>query len=48
VSRDLGLWGLDAPADAGGLDLPAVAMVGVNEQLGRTITPYATCGCKEP
>jgi acyl-CoA dehydrogenase len=40
VSRDLGLWGLDAPADVGGMDLPAVAMVGVNEELGRTIVPY--------
>lgn len=40
VSRELGLWGLDAPADVGGHDLPAVAMVGVNEALGRTVTPY--------
>ncbi len=40
VSRTLGLWGLDAPEDVGGFDLPAVAMVGVNEELGRTITPY--------
>ncbi len=40
VSRELGLWGLDAPTDVGGVDLPAVAMVGVNEELGRTVTPY--------
>ncbi|HEX4742746.1 MAG TPA: acyl-CoA dehydrogenase [Caulobacteraceae bacterium] len=40
VSRSLGLWGLDAPEDIGGSDLPAVAMVGVEEELGRTITPY--------
>src|SRR3984885_15110306 len=40
VSKELGLWGLDAPEDVGGSDLPAVAMVGVNEELGRTITPY--------
>ena len=40
ISRDLGLWGLDAPEDVGGHDLPAVAMVGVNEAMGRTITPY--------
>jgi acyl-CoA dehydrogenase len=40
VSRELGLWGLDAPADIGGSDLPAVAMVGVNEELGRSVTPY--------
>ncbi len=40
ISRSLGLWGLDAPEDIGGSDLPAVAMVGVEEELGRTITPY--------
>ena len=40
VSRELGLWGLDAPEDVGGSDLPAVAMVGVNEELGKTVTPY--------
>ncbi len=40
VSRKLGLWGLDAPADIGGSDLPAVALVGVNEEIGRTLTPY--------
>jgi acyl-CoA dehydrogenase len=40
VSKELGLWGLDAPEEVGGFDLPAVAMVGVEEELGRTITPY--------
>ncbi len=40
VSKSLGLWGLDAPEDIGGVDLPAVAMVGVNEELGKTVTPY--------
>jgi acyl-CoA dehydrogenase len=40
VSKTLGLWGLDAPQDIGGMDLPSVALVGVNEELGRTITPY--------
>ncbi len=40
VSKRLGLWGLDAPADVGGMDLPAVALIGVNEELGRTVTPY--------
>ncbi|MEP6968516.1 MAG: acyl-CoA dehydrogenase family protein, partial [Pseudomonadota bacterium] len=40
VSRSLGLWGLDAPEDIGGADLPNVAMIGVNEELGRTVTPY--------
>ncbi len=40
VSKDLGLWGLDAPEDMGGHDLPVVAMIGVNEEMGRTVTPY--------
>jgi acyl-CoA dehydrogenase len=40
ISKEMGLWGLDAPEDVGGFDLPAVAMVGVNEELGRTVTPY--------
>ena len=40
VSKSLGLWGLDAPSDIGGADLPAVALIGVNEELGRTVTPY--------
>ena len=40
VSKELGLWGLDAPEDVGGFDLPAMAMVGVEEELGRTVTPY--------
>jgi len=40
ASKKLGLWGLDAPEDIGGADLPMVAMVGVNEELGRTVTPY--------
>ena len=40
VSRKLGLWGLDAPEDIGGADLPAVALVAVEEEIGRTITPY--------
>jgi acyl-CoA dehydrogenase len=40
ISKELGLWGLDAPEDVGGVDLPNVAMVGVEEEIGRTITPY--------
>jgi acyl-CoA dehydrogenase len=40
VSRDLGLWGLDAPADMGGMDLPAVTMLGIHEELGRTPVPF--------
>ena len=40
VSRSLGLWGLDAPEDVGGADLPYVALLAVNEAMGSTITPY--------
>ena len=39
-AQALGLWGLDAPENVGGSDLPQVAMVGVKEEIGRTITPY--------
>ena len=39
-AKELGLWGLDAPEDVGGADLPEVAMVGVLEELGKTVTPY--------
>ncbi|TAL04162.1 MAG: acyl-CoA dehydrogenase [Rhodospirillaceae bacterium] len=39
-ARSLGLWGLDAPEEYGGANLPMTALVGVKEQLGRTITPY--------
>jgi len=40
ISRELGLWGLDAPEDVGGSDLPVTAMVGVEEEFGKTVTPY--------
>ena len=39
-SRELGLWGLDAPAEMSGADLPNVAMVGVWEEIGRSVVPY--------
>src|ERR1700680_4088455 len=39
-SQALGVWGLDAPAEFGGSDLPVEAMIGVNEELGKTIAPY--------
>jgi acyl-CoA dehydrogenase len=39
-AQRIGLWGLDAPEDVGGADLPEVAMVGVLEELGKTVTPY--------
>lgn len=39
-AQALGLWGLDAPTELGGSDLPVTAMVAVHEEMGRTITPY--------
>ncbi|MGC3984161.1 MAG: acyl-CoA dehydrogenase [Pseudorhodoferax sp.] len=39
-SRELGLWGLDAPQEIGGSDLPVAAMVGVNEEIGHSIVHY--------
>ena len=39
-SREMGLWGLDAPSDVGGSDLPYLSLVGVNEEMGKTVTPY--------
>ena len=38
--RELGLWALDAPEEFGGSNLPAVALMAVNEELGRTVTPF--------
>ncbi|WP_337188143.1 acyl-CoA dehydrogenase [Phenylobacterium sp.] len=40
VSKELGLWGLDAPTDMGGMDLPATVMMGVAEELAKTMTPF--------
>ena len=39
-SKELGLWGLDAPEEFGGADLPVTAMVGVNEELGKCALQY--------
>ncbi len=39
-SKALGLWGLDAPENVGGSNMPLEAMIGVNIELGKTITPY--------
>ena len=39
--RDLGLWGLDAPAELGGADLPTAALMLVQEELSRTVVPFA-------
>jgi acyl-CoA dehydrogenase len=38
--RELGLWGLDVPEEFGGANLPAVALMAVNEELGRTCIPF--------
>ena len=38
--KELGLWALDVPEEAGGANLPAVALVGVNEELGYTAVPF--------
>lgn len=40
VSRELGLWGLDAPEAMGGMDLPNVALVTVNEWIGSAMVPF--------
>ena len=40
VSKAMGLWSLDAPEDVGGLALPYVALVAVNEALGSTVAKY--------
>jgi acyl-CoA dehydrogenase len=40
VSKDLGLWSLDAPVEDGGMGLPHVALVAVNEALGSTVAKY--------
>ncbi len=39
-SAELGLWGLDAPGDVGGMDMPYVALVAVNEAIGKSVVPY--------
>ncbi len=40
VSKDMGLWSLDAPQEVGGMALPHVALVAVNEALGSTVAKY--------
>lgn len=40
ISGELGLWSLDAPTEVGGLALPHVALVAVNEALGGTVAKY--------
>lgn len=38
--KELGLWGLDVPEEFGGANLPAVALIGVYEEQGRTCVPF--------
>jgi acyl-CoA dehydrogenase len=38
--KELGLWALDVPEEHGGANLPAVALMSVNEELWRTIVPF--------
>ena len=40
VSKELGLWSLDAPESSGGMGMPYVALVGVNEAMGSTVAHY--------
>jgi len=38
--KELGLWGLDAPEELGGMNIPATVLTAINEELGRTVTPF--------
>jgi acyl-CoA dehydrogenase len=38
--KELGLWGLDVPEALGGANLPVVALMAVNEELGKTCVPF--------
>src|SRR5258708_14919861 len=38
--KELGLWALDVPEEAGGANLPAVAVVGGNQELGDNPVPF--------
>jgi acyl-CoA dehydrogenase len=38
--KELGLWALDVPEALGGANLPATALMAVNEELWRTIVPF--------
>ena len=40
ISKELGLWSLDAPVADGGMGMPHVALVAVNEALGGTVAKY--------
>lgn len=38
--KELGLWALDVPEELGGANLPNVALMAMNEELGRTCVPF--------
>ena len=38
--KELGLWGLDVPEEFGGADLPLAALMAIEEEMGRTVTPF--------
>lgn len=38
--KELGLWGLDVPEEFGGANLPFVALMAIEEEMGRTVTPF--------
>jgi acyl-CoA dehydrogenase len=40
VAKELGFWGLDAPEELGGSDMPFLAMVGVHERLAYSAVHY--------
>ena len=39
-AKELGLWGLDVPEEFGGADLPVLPLMAVEEEMGRTLTPF--------
>lgn len=40
ISKELGLWGLDAPEAMGGMDLPNTVMAQVAEEMAKTPIPF--------
>lgn len=38
--KELGLWALDAPEEMGGAGLSNVTLMALNEEIGRTVTPF--------
>ena len=38
--KELGLWALDVPEELGGANLPSVALMAMNEELGRSCIPF--------